>query len=193
MNAITPQPSVDKVESLTEQEMDDLCAATAEAIEFGNGFGWLKVPQHHGLERFWRGVLLVPERELYIARLDGHVVGSCQLMRPPPNNEAQRHAAILTTFFIAPWARGHGMARELLAKVEASARAQGYLQIDLDVRETQAAAIELFEHAGFVRWAIKPRYAVVDGRFIAGYFYTKELQAAPTPQASAPERAGVQA
>jgi hypothetical protein len=34
---------------------------------------------------------------------------------------------------------------------------------------------------------------VVDGRFVAGYFYTKELQAAPGSTPAAPERASIQA
>jgi hypothetical protein len=44
------------------------------------------------LETYFRGVLLVPERELFLARLDGHVVGSAHLVRPPRNNEAQATA-----------------------------------------------------------------------------------------------------
>ena len=124
-----------------------------------------------------RGVLLVPQRELFIARLSGHIVGSAQLLKPPPNNEAQSHSATLTTFFIAPDARGHGLARGLLQAVEDSARAQGFELLDLDVRETQTAAISLYEGAGFQRWAVKQRYAKVNGNHVAGWFYCKNLTA----------------
>ncbi|HYM29989.1 MAG TPA: GNAT family N-acetyltransferase [Candidatus Cybelea sp.] len=182
---------IEKPTKLPEPDLDDLCEATEEAIIDGNGFGWLKAPPRRVLESYWKGVLLVPQRELYVARLDGHIVGSAQLLKPPPNNEAQGHGATLTTFFIAPWARGHGLARGLLRAVEDAARAAGYEMLDLDVRETQTAAIHLYEAAGFQRWAVKARYAKVNGQYVAGYFYNKDLRAAATEAKS--EVTGAQA
>ncbi len=44
------------------------------------------------METYWRGVLLVPERTLFVGRLDGVIAGSAQLVRPPRNNEAQAHS-----------------------------------------------------------------------------------------------------
>jgi ribosomal protein S18 acetylase RimI-like enzyme len=170
-------PQIEKPTELDEQDLDELCEATEEAILDGNGFGWLKPPQSRVLQAYWRGVLLVPQRELFIARLAGHIVGSAQLLKPPPNNEAQAHSATLTTFFIAPNARGHGLARGLLQAVEDAARAQGFDLLDLDVRETQSAAIGLYERAGFRRWAVKQRYAKVNGVYVAGWFYSKDLTA----------------
>ena len=74
--------------------------------------------------RYFRGVLLVPERELFVARLDGVIVGSAQLVRPPRNNEAQAFAATLMHSFIAPYARGHGLARLLTERRRGAARAR---------------------------------------------------------------------
>ena len=95
-----------------------LCEATSAAIIDGGGFGWVNPPGMLALETYFRGVLLVPERELFLARLDGHVVGSAHLVRPPRNNEAQGHAAQLMHAYIAPYARGHGLARMLTIGVE---------------------------------------------------------------------------
>ena len=167
---------VDRITSLTDRELEQLCEATDDAIQDGNGFGWLKPPARRVLESYWRGVTLVPERELYIARLDGNIVGSAQLLKPPQNNEAGRHVATLTTFFIAPWARGHGLARGLLQAVEDSARVQGFDMLGLDVRSTQTAAIALYESAGFKRWGIKPGYARVGNTYVDGHFYSKWLK-----------------
>src|SRR3546814_3086032 len=89
------------------------------------------------MERYWRGVLAVPGRTLFVRRLDGVVAGSAQLVRPPPNNEAQRFAASLTSNFVAPWARGHGPARKPVEAVEAAALADGYEVLQLDVRGNQ--------------------------------------------------------
>src|SRR5260370_35923237 len=115
-------------------------AADAEIID-GGGFGWVNPPGRHALERYFRGVLLVPERELFIARSDGRVVGSAQLVRPPRNNEAQAFAAQLTHSFIAPYARGHGLARLLTGRVQQGARAFRYHVLNLAVQEPQPAPI----------------------------------------------------
>ena len=45
-------------------------------------------------------VLTIPERELIIGRLDNVVAGSCQLIKPSKNNEAQKNSCSLT-FFLA--------------------------------------------------------------------------------------------
>jgi len=172
---IKPNALVEKVISLTDDEIDELSDAAEKAILDGNGFGWLKVPPRRVLESYWRGVLLMPQRELFVARLDGSIVGSNQILKPSPNNEAQGHSVQVTTFFIAPWARGHGLARGLMKLAEDTAREAGYRQIDLDMRATQQAAIQLAEGAGYKRWGVKPHYAVVDGTFVEGYFYTKLL------------------
>lgn len=175
LQQIKPNAVVEKVVALGDDEIDELCEAAEKAIMDGNGFGWLKVPPRRVLESYWRGVLLMPQRDLFVARLDGAIVGSAQLLRPPPNNEAQAHSATLTTFFIAPWARGHGLARGLVKVVEDTARDAGFRQIDLDFRASQTAAIQLCEQAGYKRWGTKPRYAFVDGAHVDGYFYTKAL------------------
>ena len=73
------------------------------------------------------------------------MVGSAHLVRPPRNNEAQAHAAHLMHSYIAPYARGHGLARMLTTAVEERARELGYHVLNLDVRETQEAAIRLYE------------------------------------------------
>lgn len=170
-----PTIEVSRITELNASDMNDLCDAADSAIEEGGGFGWLKPPPRQMLENFWRGALLVPERVVFVGRLDGVIVGSAQLVRPTKNNEAQALAATLTTNFVAPWARGHGVARGLTATVEDTARRDGYLVLNLDVRATQEAAISLYDNAGYVRYAVHPHYARVDGEWVAGYYYYKDL------------------
>ena len=83
MNLAQNQTKIDLVTELGEEDLDALCEATEEAIIDGNGFGWLQPPGRQTLANYWRGVLLVPERELYVARLAGRIVGSTQLLQPP--------------------------------------------------------------------------------------------------------------
>jgi len=171
------QLAVERVTALTETEMAELCEATDAAIIEGGGFGWVEPQGRAALERHFRGVMLVPERELFVARLDRHVVGSAQLVRPPRNNEAQAFAATLTHAYIAPYARGFGLARLLVQRVEERAAALGHRVLNLDVRETQTTAIALFESLGYQHWGTHPFYARVRGRTVAGRFYCKLIDA----------------
>ncbi len=167
--------SMDRLTGFHGPDLHDLCDAAEAAILHGGGFGWLTPPPRQTMEAYWRGVLLVPERELFVGRLDGTIAGSAQLVRLPRNNEAQSLTAQLTTFFVAPWARGHGLAPALVAGVADAARAHGLRVLNLDVRETQTRAIEVVEEAGFVRWGTHPHYALAEGRWVTGYFYYKDL------------------
>jgi len=168
--------SVTRADQLNAADLAELCEATDAAIIEGGGFGWLEPQGRDALARHFRGVLLVPERALFVARLDGHVVGSAQLVRPARNNEAQAWGAQLTHAYIAPYARGHGLARLLVRRVEEHAAAIGHRVLNLDVRDTQTTAIALFEAQGYVRWGTHPAYARIDGRTVAGHFYYKALE-----------------
>jgi ribosomal protein S18 acetylase RimI-like enzyme len=174
---------VEKLEKAEGTDLADLCDATETAILGGGGFGWIKPPPREVLERYWQGVILVPERELFVGRLDGTIGGSAQLVRPARNNEAQSFASNITTNFVAPWARGHGMAKELTEAVERAARKEGFYHLQLDVRETQTAAIRIYESLGYECWGTNPNYAKVGGKIIAGLFYTKALRSPRKPRA----------
>jgi RimJ/RimL family protein N-acetyltransferase len=108
-----------------------------------------------------------------------------QLQRAPRNNEAQAYVGQLTTFFLAPWARGHGLARRLVEAVEARAIEHGLKAVTLDVRDTQTRAIQLYEAMGYRRWGTNPYYALVDRAWVGGHYYVKPLEAwQPSPGGS---------
>jgi ribosomal protein S18 acetylase RimI-like enzyme len=181
LDGLTPPKAelfVERVKEFSEEDLHALAEATSAAIIDGGGFGWVNPPGRAALESYFRGVLLVPERELFVARLNGTVVGSAHLVRPPRNNEAQGHAAQLMHSYIAPYARGHGLATMLTQEVEDRARELGYHVLNLDVRETQQAAIHLYESLGYVRWGVHPEYALVRGKVVGGYHYYKRLRRA---------------
>ncbi len=168
--------AVERITEFTDDDLGALCEATNAAIIEGGGFGWLNPQGRVSLETYFRGVLLVPERQLLVARLDGVIVGAAQLVRPPRNNEAQAFAATLQHAFVAPYARGFGLARLLTSRVEDAARSLGYHVLNLDVRETQEAAIALYESMGYIRWGVHPAYARANGRTVRGIYYYKVLQ-----------------
>lgn len=159
-----------------ETDLHALAEAATAAILDGGGFGWIKPPKAAVVEQYYRGVLLVPERELIVGRMDGTIYGSAQLQKPSRNNEAQAFAVQLMHQFVAPYARGHGLARMILRKAEERARALGFTVLNLDVRDTQKGAISLYESEGFVRWGTHPAYARVKGAIVPGHFYYKLLK-----------------
>ncbi|MEE2996046.1 MAG: GNAT family N-acetyltransferase [Pseudomonadota bacterium] len=167
---------IEPLEEVSDEDLEDLCDAAESAILDGGGFGWLKPPPRVVLGRYFRGVALVPERHLFVGRLDNRVAAAIQLQEPPRNNEAHSHAATLTTLFVAPWARGHSIGPRLIESVESRARELGYLRLNFDVRATQTDAVRLFENLGFELWGTNPAYALVDGDLIPGHYYSKQLR-----------------
>jgi ribosomal protein S18 acetylase RimI-like enzyme len=103
------------------------------------------------------------------------ICGTAQLIRPAKNNEAQEFAIHLTGLFIAPWARGQGLSRRLLDFIEKTARKEQFGIINLDLRETQEAAIALYEGAGYKLIGKHPHYARVHGEIVPGRYYYKVL------------------
>ena len=152
--------------------MADLCNITEQAIKAGGGFGWLRVPPREKLNKYWKGMVVVQNRILIVGRLNNAIAGTLQLSLQTPNNEAQKDIANITSHFVAPWARGYGLAKNMIDHAEKTAKESGVKCIQLDIRETQEAAIQLFKSKGYLEWGQNPNYALVDGDIIRGlYFY----------------------
>jgi ribosomal protein S18 acetylase RimI-like enzyme len=162
-------------EQLPQNDLNDLCDATDAAIEAGGGFGWVNLPSRDILESYWKGVITAPTRQLFVARLDGVICGTTQVVLPPKNNEAQGHIVQLTTNFVAPWARGYGLAKMLLQEVEKKAVQDGYAVINLDVRETMDKAISLYESMGYKEFGLHPYSVRAKGETIKSKHYYKVI------------------
>lgn len=174
-DALVPQIRVERITSFTPADLSDLCDATEDAIKDGIGFNWLNPPPRNVMTQFWEGVLMVPERVLFGGRLDGVLCASVQLLKPPASKQTSAFAATIVSHFVAPWARGHGLARSLLMAAEAEARAQGFGVIHLSVRATQEAAIKLYEETSYVRWGVQPAFERVGNGIVAGHHFSKML------------------
>lgn len=177
-SSVKPQASIGVehvIEQLSQNDLNDLCDATDAAIEDGGGFGWVEKPQRDALESYWRGVVTAPTRQLFIARLDGVVCGTTQLVLPPKNNEAQGHIVQLTTNFVTPWARGYGLAKMLLEEVEKHSAREGYAVINLDVRDNIASAVKLYEAMGYEEFGTHPYSVRAKGETIKSKYYYKVI------------------
>lgn len=174
--------NIEIADAISPADLNDLCDATDSAIEAGGGFGWITPPPREVLERYWRGVLVVPERHLLLARLDGIVCGAAQVVEPSRHNEAQAFSATLAGSFIAPWGRSRGAGRKLTETAEKLAQEMGYKVLQLDVRETLTAAVAMYEDMGYKKWGTNPAYAMVDGKMVAGFHYSKTIAPLFTPE-----------
>ena len=169
------QISVDVLEKISNTDLADLCYNTEQAVKAGGGFGWITVPPRDVLKKYWNSMLLTNTNTLIAGRLNGDIAGSMQLSFYPPNNEAQKNISSIQSHFVAPWARGYGLAKAMIDYAILKSKENNKVSIQLDIRETQTAAIQLFESKGFVRWGENPTYAFVNGNPIKGYYYYKNL------------------
>ena len=120
--------------------------------------------------------MLIQNKKLIVGRLNGAIAGALQLMFQPSNNQAQKNICHITSHFVAPWARGHGLAKTMIDKAESVGIENGVNCVQLDVRETQEAAIQLFKSKDYKQWGTNPNYAQVDGKNIKGFYYFKKLK-----------------
>lgn len=168
--------NVEKKTTLTDSELSEICTATEDAIRDGIGFNWLTPPMRETLESYWRGVLMVPTRDLFVARLDNVIAGSIQLVRPSKSKETSAFAASIEAHFVAPWARGHGLAPMLLDAAEREAAREGFAVINISVRETQARALEVYHGHGYTEWGTMPCYEFVNANMVSGHYFYKKLE-----------------
>ena len=166
---------VDILKNISDLDLADLCNISEQAINAGGGFGWLKVPPRDTLNKYWKGLVVVQNRILIVGRLNGAIAGTLQLALYPHNNEAQKNIININSHFVAPWARGYGLAKNMIDQAEAISKKNGAKCVQLDIRETQEAAIQLFKSKGYEKWGENPHYAFIHGKIIKGYYFYKNI------------------
>lgn len=87
----------------------------------------------------------------YVADLDGAVIG--YLCLTSLFEEAQ-----ILNIAVTPQQRGTGVARMLMETAVNAAREHGAAVLMLEVRESNAAAIKLYEDFGFTRYFVRKGY-----------------------------------
>lgn len=110
--------------------------------------------------RFWSDKVLPGLRGgklvMLVAWADGRIAGSVQLDCDTPPN--QPHRAELRKLMVHPAFRNRGIARALMAEVEAMAALHGRSLITLDTR-TGDKAEPLYSSLGYVTVGVVPAYA----------------------------------
>lgn len=167
--------SVDTISKLSDVDLADLCNITEQAIQAGGGFGWLRVPTREILNQYWKKITDDNLNNLIVGRLNGVIAGTLQLSYEAPNIESRKNIAQIKRHFVAPWARGYGLAKSMINFSEQKAKEENIKSIQLAVRETQEAAIQLFTNKNYKVWGENPFYAFINGSFIKGIYFYKNL------------------
>lgn len=181
--ALEKKQSSTKVEKITEfkaTDLSDLCDATEstildDSLSFNIGLNREEPLVRERLEMYWKGVMLVPERILIVGRLDGIIAASIQLVKPSPSNQTSAFAGTIENHFVAPWARGYGLAKSLISAAEKEAKSSGISLLKLSVRENLSGAINIYESCGYKRWGTLAKFEKIDGKMLAGHYYCKDI------------------
>ena len=167
--------SVDTINKLSEVDLADLCNITEQAISAGGGFGWLRVPTRTVLNQYWNKITEDNLTNLIVGRLNGVIAGTLQLTYEEKNVESRKNIAQIKRQFVAPWARGYGLAKSMIDFSEEKAKEDNIKSIQLAIRETQEAAVKLFLSKDYQEWGKNPYYAFINGSFIKGIYFYKNL------------------
>ena len=167
--------SVDLLDGLSEVDLADLCNITEQEISAGGGFGWIRVPTREVLNKYWKKITDDNLNNLIVGRLNGVIAGTIQLSYEAPNIESRKNIAQIKRQFVAPWARGYGLAKSMIDFSEQKAKEENIKSIQLSVRETQDAAIQLFTSKEYKIWGENPFYAFINGSFVKGIYFYKNL------------------
>jgi putative acetyltransferase len=140
--------------------------ALIKALETDLAAGYLP-EQQHGLPIT---ALFQPHIKFFVARLDGEAVGCGGVALFSGFAEAKR-------MFVAPAARGQGIAQAILARLEAETRAAGLAWLRLETGNKQSAAMRLYEAAGFTRCGAFGDYLAMTPQAIeTSVFYERRVK-----------------
>jgi acetyltransferase len=155
--------------------IEPLAELLIDAVHSGASVGFLAPLATTTAEDYWRGVLRSVGESLllWVAELDGSIVGSVQLALCEKENG--RHRGEVQKLFVHRSARGHGIATLLMAAAEAEARHRNRTLLVLDTL-LGSQAEEVYRHLGWTRAGEIPQYAAApDGEIFPTVVYFKAL------------------
>jgi GNAT superfamily N-acetyltransferase len=153
-----------------------LANVLVDAVEGGDSVSFMAGFGDDDARAFYESLLPELERGtrvLLAAYDDGVLVGTVQFVHAwPPNSQ---HRAEVAKLLVHRRARGKGVGRALMERLEEEARADGKTLLILDT-VTERAADRLYERLGWTRLGAVPDYARdPDGSFCDATFFYKHL------------------
>lgn len=143
-----------------EAAVPELAALLQACVLHGASVGFVLPFPPEDAAAFWTGLLPAfgsGARRLFVARADGALVGTVQLLvGMPPNG---RYRAEIAKVLVHPAERRRGIGRALMGHAEAVARADGRRLLVLDTVPGQAGE-KLYRSLGFAETGVVPDYAL---------------------------------
>ena len=160
----------------TQAALDALAEILHDVVEGGDSVSFMDGFGVADARAFYESLLPELERGtrvLLAAYVDGELAGTVQLVHAwPPNSQ---HRADVAKLLVHRRARGRGVGRVLMERLEDEARADGKTLLILDT-VTGRAADRLYERLGWTRLGTVPEYARdPDGSFCDATFFYKPL------------------
>jgi ribosomal protein S18 acetylase RimI-like enzyme len=142
-----------------------LAAVLIDCVEHGASVSFMSPLEQPKAEAFWASVaesVARGERILLVARSDGEVVGTVQVVLALPEN--QPHRGEISKMLVHSNARRRGIGAALMRAAEAASRAASKTLLVLDTM-TDGDAERLYARLGWTRVGVVPDYALFpDGR-----------------------------
>lgn len=162
--------------SAARDAVGDLAAVLVDAVEGGDSVSFMDGFSTDDARAFYESLLPELERGtrvLLAAYVDSELVGTVQLVHAwPPNSQ---HRADVAKLLVHRRARGQGVGRALMEKLEHEARADGKTLLILDT-VAERAADRLYGRLGWIRLGTVPDYALdPDGSLCDATFFYKHL------------------
>ena len=136
-------------------DLEDSRAVAGLLCEFRDWWGYAE-PSDQEMHQRVEHLIAGREAEFLLAEDGGEPVGVCQLryrygvwMGAPD--------CCIEDLFVRESERGAGIGRALARAAIANARARGCRRIELDVNESNTAALALYEDLGFTAWVESAR------------------------------------
>ena len=155
-----PAPIVQRLESLTEPQLQSLAGLLLDAVDGGASVSFMHPLSLPRALAFWQGVadgLASGERALFVAEDAEGIVGTVQLILGQPDN--QPHRADVAKMLIHRRARRQGLGAALMQAAEVAARASGKTLLVLDTASDDAE--RLYTRQGWQRVGVIPGYALL--------------------------------
>jgi GNAT superfamily N-acetyltransferase len=155
--------------------VDELAAVLVDCVDGGASVGFLPPLTRARAVEFWRRQAAGVDdgtAPVFVARLDGPIVGTVQLKLAQFEN--QSHRADVAKLLVDSSARRRGVAQALMARLEDEARSLGRWLLVLDTLEGSDAE-RLYRRLGWRPAGSIPDYALVPGGSAATTLFWKRL------------------
>ena len=173
MNRRSPHNGFVVVEVLAdiESEIEALSEILHACVHGGASVNFVLPFSLDDARAFWRKV---SGSVVFVARVDGKVVGTVQLV--PAKQPNQPHRADVAKLLVHPSARRQGVARALMTALEERAVRDGKTLLCLDTN-TGDAAEPLYRSRGYTLLGIVPGFSIptTGGAPVPASFYYKTL------------------